>query len=342
MADIRGKYREFAALLTDASRHYQRNRLILLVQILWLRVLHDQMLKEIRLMGLLGEITELTRHSRNLSNRRLQKWLLRTNPVTHRGQVDIKSRFYQHCRQAGIPVPDTYAVGHPSVELLDTLPDRFFVKPLFGGGGYGTSAFERRNDRFVSWEGKSYSSGELVTFIARSAGNREMVYQEWLKTHNRLTELSRHALITVRTITYIPPFGPPDPHLVSAYLRVPAKESLVDNMGYAESGQAMIEINVAAGSLLRSWMVHPSGFGVVSSDRARLDNGPFIASLEIPDWKSVADISLRIAKSFPSTRSLGLDIGITGRGPVAIEGNTAWGAHLYPSGLQRIHEIMKV
>jgi hypothetical protein len=298
------------------------------------------MLKEIRIIGLLAPDPGRFSVYKAVSSRKSIAWMNRLNRPEHRSAVDIKPRFYSRCRELGIRVPEVYLSGQPHLDLLSRLPERFFVKPAYGAGGYGASAFTRSGSGFRSWDNHEFGGQELVEYLKDLTNGRDLIFQQWVRTHPKLSLLSETALITSRIVTWWPSADAVEPEILLAYLRIPAIDRIVDNTGYADEGQEMLEMDTKSGEPLASWKVHPSGFGIVSSDRVRNEKGIPVSLLGLPDWEATRDLVITLARTFRELPTLGWDIGISDAGPIAIEGNTAWGVTLYPSGLDAVAKAM--
>ncbi|NDV62937.1 hypothetical protein G0Q06_10780 [Puniceicoccales bacterium CK1056] len=341
MKAIAAKVSEFITLARDGSRHHQRLFLVILFEIIWLRCRYRLMLKEIRLYGLLARDPGPLSLHKDFSARKTIAWMNRVNPPEHRSLVDIKPRFYARCRELGICVPEIYATGQPDPDLLSRLPNRFFAKPAYGAGGDGASAFVRDGTHFHSWDGRKFGDNELLGHLKELARGRELIFQQWIQTHPKLTVLSETALITCRIVTWWPNAHAIEPDILLAYLRIPAKNTIVDNTGYAENGQEMLELDTKTGMPQATWTVHSSGFGIVGSDHVCGERKIPLKALNLPDWGATLELVTNLARTFKNLSTLGWDIGMSENGPIAIEGNTAWGTPLYPSGLHAIAKAMR-
>jgi hypothetical protein len=332
---------EFTTLARDGSRHYQSSFLVVFFKILWLRFVYRLMLKEIRLYGLLARSPGPFSIYKVVSARKSIAWMNKVNRPEHRSAVDIKPRFYARCQELGICTPEVYASGQPDPELFSRLPERFFVKPTYGAGGVGASAFERDGSSFRSWDNRQFGKEDLLGHLKELSLGRDLIFQQWIRTHPKLLVLSETALITCRVVTWWEDAHAPEPEILLAYLRIPAGNTLVDNTGYADQGQEMLELDTRNGEPRFSWTVHSSGFGIVAFDHACNDKKIPLASLSLPDWGATRELVSKLAWAFKDLRTVGWDIGISENGPIAIEGNTAWGTTLYPSGLHATAKAMK-
>lgn len=335
------RLREFADLARQAGRHYNRPILWMLIRVIWLRFRHGLMLKEIRLMGLLAADPGAFGVYATVCTRKSIAWMNRLNSPQHRSEVDIKPRFYARCRELGIPVPEVFAVARPDSSMLAGLPASFFVKPANGAGGFGASAFTRDGERFISWNGLAYNGDGLLPHLDSLGAGRELIFQQWLRTHELLCLLPTRALITCRIVTWRPATNPDCPEILFAYLRIPANNSIVDNTGYGEDGQQMLELDTQTGLPVLTWKLDASGFGIAQSDTICNERGLPVSAFQLPDWPATRALALRLSDSFPNLPAIGWDIGISTDGPVAIEGNTAWGVPVYPSGLNAVDRVMR-
>jgi len=335
------KIKEIHLLAKHAGRNYRTSGISMLFRILWVRYHYKLMLKEIRLTGVLSPVPGTFPIDTLVATRQLMDWRESHNPPLARAAIDMKPRFYESCRESGLRVPEVYACGVVSLKLLENAPEHFFVKPVHGGGGFGVHAYTRDGVNFLSWEGKQMTADELMVELKQSGEGRDYIVQEWMRPHPDFSSFIKTALPTLRFVT-LRENGPDGTvSLICSYLRVPAPGRLIDNLGYLDKGQESIELDPATGKPVKAWRLDPSGWGIIGSDYAGSDQQQSLASLCIPFWNEAKKMAFKLADLHPKMTSVGWDIGMSDRGPVAIEGNTGWALVYYPSAMERIHELIK-
>jgi hypothetical protein len=330
-----GRLKEVHHLAWAGSRRYRRWLPLVWIQILWLKYHHDRRPYEIRLMGLLEKDLGEMEVARKVGTPRLSRWLHKANPAEHQERINIKSRFYETCRAEGIPVPEVYAVGRASLEILVNLPDRFLVKPALGHSGQGIDAFTRSGTDFLSWNGRRFNPEELLAHVS-GLDHGNLVFQEWLQVHPSLKPIAAKALVTIRTITYRENGSL---RIIYAYLKQPDRDSITDNWGSGGTGRGMLELDVETGKPVAFWSQREDGWGITALTHMGHGTRIPVEDVSVPDWQAVKALILKLAEAFPQLQCPGWDIGLTDRGPVAIEGNTHWGYPFYPSGLRATLEV---
>lgn len=330
-----GRLREVHHLAIEGSRRYRRWLPVIWLQILWLKYRHDRLPYEIRLMGLLEKNLGDLEVARKVGTPRLSRWLHKANPGEHQGRINFKSRFYATCREAGIPVPELYAVGRPDTDTIDKLPERFLVKPALGHSGHGVDAFARAGSAFRAWNGTPFTREELIAHLT-GLDQGDLVFQEWLQVHPSLKPIAAKALVTIRTSTWRENGST---RIMYAYLKQPGSHSITDNWDGGGTGKGMLELDVDTGKPVAFWIQPEDGWGMTTTSHMGHETRIPVKDVAVPDWPAVKELILRLAETFPQLTCPGWDIGLTDRGPVAIEGNTHWGYPFFPSGLRATLEV---
>lgn len=218
------------------------------------------------------------------------------------------------CMAIGVPTPKTFGVIYPDQDYREIIlkifqesqGERFFLKPLIGGGGKGISIAEREGENILIRTTDKII--QLREFIIKSP----IIVQEGICQESRLAKLSSQSVNTIRVVTIYT-----KNHLaevVAAFLRCGVGRSYVDNWS---SGGIAIGVNIEKGQLMKYgfdknanlWDKHPTS-GIVF-------NG-----FQIPSWNKIIEIAKKVQLSFPCFRILGLDIAVDKEGqPIIIEVN---------------------
>ena len=333
--------RELFEFCRVAADHYQRGFMNTLIRVIWLRMRHQLMLSEIEQYDLLSRNLGAMAPTLRLANRKVSAWQRRINPEQLGNRVDLKPRFYSLCSEAGLRVPETYHTGKPNENLLLNLPERFLVKPVLGGGGFGVSAYTRDVDAFRGTDGMTFSAAALCRHLSTTTEDRDLIFQEWIRPAPELEGLTDLALPTVRTLV-LSPRAPGGSRILVTMLRVPASGRIIDNISYGEAGQQWVQLDTDTGQALAAYCTQMSGFGFQPLSHVGPSNSVSVEGLRITGWSSIQTMAYNLAALFPEMGCLGFDIGLSETGPVAIEGNTQWGVPPLPAVYPEMVELLKL
>lgn len=252
-------------------------------------------------------------------NRRNLDYILESNPRRFYPRVDNKLRTKEICEANGIPIPDTYGVigTHGAVRHFDEIVrehNDFVIKPACGAAGRGVLVIaEHHGEMFLTPSGRGLRLSEvryhLSTVISglHSLGGRadHAIIEHRIVTHPLLDSVSVGGTPDIRVILYR---GVP----VMAMLRLPTHES--GGRANLHQGAIAAAINLATGQT----------YGGVRKNRV-LDVHPDtknpIAGLNVPDWRTVIDASMRLGDAL-ELGYIGIDFVIDAeKGPVVLEAN---------------------
>jgi alpha-L-glutamate ligase-like protein len=262
-------------------------------------------------------------------NQRNLDFIYPCNPRRHFPLADDKLRTKELMRQAGVPVPATYATYGSFYELrnlqrdLDPLTD-FVIKPSQGSGGGGIVVIVgRENGDWIGPSGKRYSLGDFrkhtsdIVFGVYSFDlSDRVIIEERVRQNQEMTQLSPGGLADVRVILF-------NDQPVLSMTRVPTRASA----GRANLHQGAIGagIDLASGrtthAILHNEPIthHP-------------DTGVPLIGREIPHWPRVLQVSRLAARAVP-LKYLGVDICIAESGPVLLEINVRPGLQIQNANL---------
>ena len=287
-------------------------------------------------------IRELTEKGVLGINRRNIEYIRRFNPRHLYPLVDDKIHTKELALQAGMPVPELFAVlttQHDVRELPDLVGDReqFVIKPARGSGGNGVLVIKgRRGDTYFKSSGVPISQGELSHHLSNMlsglyslAGQRDRVMIEYcVQTARVLAPMSYRGVPDIRLIVFR---GYP----VMAMVRLPTR--LSDGRANLHQGAVGVGIDIATGTTL----------GGVLDDRCvseHPDTGLELAGTVLPAWDQILEMG---AKGFEMTGLgyLGIDIVIDRNlGPLILELNARPGLNVQianEAGLQRRLSIVE-
>ena len=276
-----------------------------------------------------------------------------------------KAVFYALCRRAGVRCPELFAVfDRPCgwtpdgrllrseaewCALLEGLPRDFVVKPALGLLGKGVTAWHRQPTGFRSHDGRDCTAKELHALLCDS--RRQNLFATGYSHHSlRLREESHKAIIQERV------FAHPDierltgssglstcrlfmnhdragnTEVMGTAMRLINGGNLVDNFDDGRKGNLWCSVDLATGCIVEAFSK------AVGGDKlSRITRHPAtdcaLVGFPIPYWNETVELAHRLATVFRPQSLLHWDIGVTGSGPIAIEGNV--GGQILPTPLNR-------
>jgi len=251
------------------------------------------------------EAAQLDAYLRRFEDAALNK---RINPLgwTPRCALADKARFYDRCREAGLPHPRMVAIlarGRLTPHA-DPAGEELLAKPADGEGGKGVVMLGRFADA-------EELEAALPPHVRTAPG--ATVIQPRVPTHPALADLGLGALPTVRVVTILDEAGAPE--VVSATFRFASDPAaLVDNM---KAGGLISPVDLEAGTLGLACLGYGGGDHAVHPV-----TGGAIVGRPLPDWPAVKALAVRAhAGAFADYALIGWDIAMTPEGPLLIEGN---------------------
>ncbi len=276
-----------------------------------------------------------------------------------------KSVFYSLCSAAGVRIPrllaifDTPAGWTPDGRVLSSsldwctlirsLPSAFIVKPALGLLGRGVAAFSREGNDFLDHRGHRRCEDELYAFLCNQKeqnlfsssfshhslklrqGSHKAIIQERLYAHPEIAELTGSAaLCTCRILTHTDPSG--TIVLIASGLRVINGSNVVDNFDSGANGNLWCGVDAETGRVVEAF-AWSAMFNRTELITRHPTTARDIVGFRIPQWNEVVELARHLAIVFQPQPLIHWDIGITGDGPVVIEGNV--GGHLLPVPLNR-------
>ena len=259
------------------------------------------------------------------------------NPVDDQYKTENKAIFYRLCKNAGIPIPETFCTfrqgtgedrngrkihdKHLWLEYFRAnLPAHFIIKDVGGAYASGFGAFERRQNNYFDSEGKLYQPEDFYQLLSRRSGS-EIVIQERLFDHPELQRLCGfRGLQTMRVNTHL---DAGSTSLLFHMIKVIVKGNTSDNFSMGTTGN-LIAFSEAGNDILSgARTLHSCGSGLVTI-RRHPETGVSIDGFRIPFWHEAVELARDAHLRFDSFGYLGWDIAITPTGPKIIEANAWW------------------
>lgn len=217
-------------------------------------------------------------------------------------------------------------------QLMDLLgerrPQKVFVKPTDGLGGYGIHVFHP-DER----GGYRTREGGLLDedFLARIGRERDYLLQPGLEQDPQLSEIYPHSVNTFRVLTEN---RGPEPRVLCATLRIGRCGREVDN---SAQDNIVLPLDIATGQ---------TGAVAITETGERFDRHPDtgfrFAGARIRRWDEVCTFTAAAARRLPQFTYLGWDIALTREGPLAIETNLDFGLDHYQAVLGGLRPILGI
>ena len=354
--------RTFWRLGSIAKRRYDVSRWSMLREHMALRRATRLRLQEYFTYGLCDPLMSRERKMEYVGQALMRPLWSALNPIEYRYLFKNKLIFKHLCRAKDLPAPSLLGTFDPDYGVdangspLCTPQDLsrwaeenegtdFVVKPAEGAEGQMVLSLRAQADEdcvFRSVNGEGWKARELYDYLtdqdkieAACSGVPEIrpvfLFEERLRSHPALAELSPETLCTFRIVT-LRERGL-DTQIIAASFKLQPSSSGADNIA---RGAMAISIDAENGRLGTGW-IKPHDGEMPSVKRYKAPPGTDIhfTGKEIPFWKEVCDLSRTAADAFPYVRAVGWDIAVTGEGPYLLEGNWAWGETLAQGGSGR-------
>lgn len=291
--------------------------------------------RRLRQFGLLG------------MNQRNGDYVSRYNPRHFYPLVDDKLQTKQLAMDAGIAVPELYAVieiEHQIGCLEEILADHdeFAIKPAHGSGGEGILIIKgRRKNLYRKLNGVLLSESDIGHHISNilsgmySLGGQpdKALIEYRVEFSSEFEHISYQGVPDIRTIVFR---GVP----VMAMLRLPTRQS--DGKANLHQGAIGVGINLATGRT-------SSGVWCEEIVAQHPDTGFAIADIQIPYWDKIMTLAAG-CQQLVSLGYIGVDIVLdAGLGPLMLEINARPGLSIQIANqkgllpfLRRVEEIEKI
>jgi hypothetical protein len=226
---------------------------------------------------------------------------------------DDKYLTINYLKGLGVSQPDTFGLLKPNNfnepyinEVLDKANhEKLLGKPIEGNRGRGVIIIKRRNHTIFIDDG--HTENKLVN---NKLGEIYLL-QEVVEQHESISEIYPNCINTIRLHTLYTKNN--DVLILGAYMRFGKGKNIVDNVN---AGGLAIGIDHHYGKL------HPDAYDLLARKYYEHPDTKFVFNgFEIPHWKDVLKLGENIQKATYFYKFMGMDIAITGKGPVVIEIN---------------------
>lgn len=191
-----------------------------------------------------------------------------------------------------------------------------FVKPFGKGKGKGVHRFDYTDNKLLIDE-NVIAKEDFYTFLEETD---EWVICEFVKQNTFLNKIYNKTSNTIRLIT-LRDFKTGNLKVFFAVLRVGTKKTIpIDN---GSVGGLVSKIDIETGKLsyakslhsLETYQYHPDSLSQIEGET-------------IPDWQSLKEKVLDLARQFPYFYFIAWDILLTDKGPCVIEANNSSGVNI--------------
>ncbi len=255
-----------------------------------------------------------------------------------------KIRTEQFFRSLGIPQPPTICkiiknrvYNNRLCEIdFETIAEKIeeekykkiFVKPSDGAGGYGIYIFNRVNEKhYVNSNNVIFDEG----FLNQIGKRNDYIIQPGLEQEESISRIYPHSINTFRIVT-----ENKNGHvsIVCSVLRMGRGGKQVDNI--SQDG-LILKIDKDGGRC----------GGYATTEQCEYfekhpDTNFVFQTYRISCWDKIEEFVIKNADKLPQFVYIGWDIALTKKGPLAIEGNLAFGLDLYQIPLGGLKEQFKI
>lgn len=242
--------------------------------------------------------------------------------------------FYSILKGVDLPIPTIYALFHSHGRYFDGAPcftDRkdlanfirneinipFFSKPVYGAfgmGSIGVTAYEKRLDKLLLFDGTEVSVEDYIAEITSKFGMQH-IFQEFLLPNLELEEICNYRIPTLRLIILR---SKQRPILIRSILMIPAGTTMLDDTRQEHSANLVGMVNRDNGIIER---VIKHRNAEISEAFHENDIQKFLIGKKIPDWDELVNLCKRASTVFPGLRLQHWDVAISSKGPIILEIN---------------------
>lgn len=240
-----------------------------------------------------------------------------------------------------LPQPKLYAVAsrykrqmggvpffHDKAALVEFIKSSisypFFTKPVKTNSASGcerVESYDRSANLLTLANGKQLSPEDFVAGLKDPEG-WGFLFQEAMLPHSETLDVANGAVSGCRIVVLARDDGP---QLFRVVWKIPAKGNYVDNFVRGKTGNMAADVDPKTGTVRR---VIAGTYTQLKVNPPLPGSGRDLVGTQLPDWEQVNKIVERAALAFPGFRFQHWDVGLTSRGPVIYELNTAGGLSL--------------
>lgn len=302
--------RHLAGLIAASSG---RPRALITLDMLWAAVRHETAFQDY----FDWDFHLLTRREREtfMTHPKSNHLALRLNASEHRATFADKSRFnVRFAPYLGREWIDLRSCSDDELDAFLARHDRVIAKIADSLGGDGIAAYS------------SSAISDIPAFRADRLAQRQVLLEQFLTQHPRMSLLNPSSVNTLRIVTYLDDRS--EVHTLARVLKM-GNGGDVDN--FSDGGMyTMLDDDGVAH--------HPAFDGAGRVFREHPLSGTSIVGFAVPNWGAVQSLVDELAREVPQIRYVGWDIAITPDGAAVIEGNYNTGVFQLKPGATGVRE----
>ncbi|MEM9256412.1 MAG: sugar-transfer associated ATP-grasp domain-containing protein [Pseudomonadota bacterium] len=258
------------------------------------------------------------------------------NDIRWEGMVTDKLIQYSLLRQFGIPHPEVIAAAcHRERKCGDipvftsigelarllrhpTTPFPLYCKPVKGYAARDISKilrYEQQSDALALHDGRLVPLFEFLGSLETDEWG--FLFQEAAEAPQETKSVCGDAVSGCRVIMLL---DNDKAHAYRATWKIPRVGNIVDNYVGGSYGNLICDIDIASGLVNR--VVSGAGLSL-ELNKPQPDTGFQLLGMKVPQWDEMLEVLSLAAPSFPGFRWQHWDIGITAKGPMVFELNSA-------------------
>jgi len=238
--------------------------------------------------------------------------------------------------KVGIPQPQLYAAAcrfvrdcgdyevfsteHELTKFIENdISYPFFCKPIKGGQAAGCNfveSYNREKNELCLAGGGSIPVAKFVDSLIDPSG-WGFLFQEAVRPHPDTASICGDSVSGCRVIMLL---GDEGARPFRVVWKLPARGNHVDNYVHGSTGNLLADIDLDTGCVVR--VVSGSGKGLAVNPK-HPDTGAEIIGMKVPDWEEMMVMLKKAASAFSGFRFQHWDVGLTSKGPIVYELNTA-------------------
>jgi len=195
----------------------------------------------------------------------------------------------------------------------------FFCKPIKGGSAVGCNrveAYDSETRKLRLANGNHISIADFLETLVDPSG-WGFLFQEAVLPHPDTIDICGDAVSGCRVVMLLHDEGA-RPFRVT--WKIPTGKNFIDNYVGGTAGNLVADVDIETGRVTRV----VSGCGAsLQVNPKHPDTGSDIVGIKVPGWDDMMDMIGRASRSFPGFRFQHWDIGLTSKGPIVYELNTA-------------------
>lgn len=210
----------------------------------------------------------------------------------------------------------------------------FFCKPIKGGSAKGcrrVESYDASSGRLALADGGEISPEDFIDSL-RDPEGWGYLFQEAVRPHPDTRAICGDSVSGCRVIMLL---GDDGPRIFRVVWKLPAKGNYVDNFVHGTTGNSLADVDTETGRVKRvvsgtytKLRINPLFVERGLPNTERPGKGRDLVGERLPDWQKLKSTMESVALAFPGFRFQHWDVGLTSKGPLIYELNTAGDLYL--------------